>query len=183
MLIGTICFYHFTPLSLTLILVGGHKLSSRLCAKLSAKQNLHFLAHFLVDQDEIWSELETISSWRYWYYFWVRFYEIMEIQCVSAAPWFCQCSRYIYFAQMIFKGGNCWCVFIKCTFNIVLFWDTCQLMCAKLSIMLSLSKLNSLIPVWLTLMFTHGHRATWKLELEYSSCHRDAWSSSYAYDS
>ena len=43
MLVGTIYFYHFLPLLLTLILAGGHKVS--------AEQNLfkswlHFLTHF-----------------------------------------------------------------------------------------------------------------------------------------
>ena len=47
MLIDTINFYHFIPLSLTLTLLWGHKVS--------AKQNLlgYFLPHFSTDQDEI----------------------------------------------------------------------------------------------------------------------------------
>ena len=48
MLIGIIDFYHFIPLSLTLTLPEGHKVST--------KQNLllHFLSHFSSDWDEIW---------------------------------------------------------------------------------------------------------------------------------
>ena len=48
MLIGTIDFYHFIPLLLTLTLPGGNKVST--------KQNLfwlQFLALFSSDQDEI----------------------------------------------------------------------------------------------------------------------------------
>ena len=47
MLIGTINFYHFIPLSVTLTLSGGHKVS--------AKQNLlrFFVTRFSTDQDGI----------------------------------------------------------------------------------------------------------------------------------
>ena len=54
MLVGTIDFYHYIPLSLTLTLPGGHKVN--------AKQNLwaSFLPHFSCDQDEIWCGDEAI---------------------------------------------------------------------------------------------------------------------------
>ena len=47
LVIGTVNFYHFIPLSMTLTLVGGHKIS--------AEQNLlvSFFAHFSIDQEEI----------------------------------------------------------------------------------------------------------------------------------
>ena len=46
-LISTIDFDHFIPLSLTMILPGGHEVN--------AQQNplTHFLTHFSTDQDEI----------------------------------------------------------------------------------------------------------------------------------
>ena len=49
MLIGTLDFYHFTPLSLTLTFTGGHKVSTK-----------HFLAHFSTDQNEICFGVEAI---------------------------------------------------------------------------------------------------------------------------
>ena len=55
MLIGTIYLYHFVPLSLSLTLPGGHKVS--------LKQNLlaSFLLHFAADQDEIRYGVEVIQ--------------------------------------------------------------------------------------------------------------------------
>ena len=53
--IGTVDIYHFIPVSLTLSLLGGHKVS--------AKQHLwsHFLAHFSTDQYEISYDVEAIQ--------------------------------------------------------------------------------------------------------------------------
>ena len=79
MLIGTIDFYHFLPLSLALTLPGSHKVS--------AKQNL--LASFFCtlfswsEWNEIWSW--SNSSWTYWYCFWVKFNETWEITAVLLA--------------------------------------------------------------------------------------------------
>ena len=55
-LIGTIDFYHFIPLSLTLTLPRGHTIS--------AMQNLMalFSQHFSSDQDEIWCCDEAIQT-------------------------------------------------------------------------------------------------------------------------
>ena len=47
--------------------------------------------------------------------------------------------------------------------NIVLCQDTCELISFKLGMALDRTKLYSVIPVWMTLMFTQGHRG--KLEL------------------
>ena len=47
MLVGTIDFHHFIPLSLTLIVPGGHKVSAQQTSW------LHFLTRFNTDQDEI----------------------------------------------------------------------------------------------------------------------------------
>ena len=54
--LGTIDFFHFIPLSLTLTLPGGHKVST--------KQNLLLRFHtcFLSDQDEIWCGDEAIQA-------------------------------------------------------------------------------------------------------------------------
>ena len=56
MLIGTIDFYHFVPLSLTLTLPGGDKVS--------AKQNLlaSFIRMLSSDQDEIFCDDEAIQD-------------------------------------------------------------------------------------------------------------------------
>ena len=54
MLIGAIDFYHFLPISVTLTLAGGHKIST--------KQNLlaPLFAHFSTYQDEIGYDVEGI---------------------------------------------------------------------------------------------------------------------------
>ena len=49
---------------------------------------------------------------------------------------------------------------MKYTFNIVLYQETGEPICSKRGIMLNTTKLSSLIPVWMTLMFTQGHRVT-----------------------
>ena len=50
----------------------------------------------------------------------------------------------------------CWCDFIKHIINIVLCWNTWGPICFKLGMMLDMTELCNLIPVWMTL--THGHR-------------------------
>ena len=57
LLIGTIDFYHFIPLSLTLTLSGGHKVTVQ-----SKTYWLKFHPHFSADQDEIWCGNETIHA-------------------------------------------------------------------------------------------------------------------------
>ena len=49
-------------------------------------------------------------------------------------------------------------IFIKYMINIVKCQDTCESVCFKLGMMLDTTKLYSLIPVWMTLVFTQGHR-------------------------
>ena len=74
--IGTINFYHFIPLLVTLNLARGHELNVR--------QNLlATFFHTLVSWS--WSSLIRswhISSWTCWLYFWVRFNETREINDV-----------------------------------------------------------------------------------------------------
>ena len=72
----------------------------------------------------------------------------------------------------------CWHDFMKCTFNIILCQDTCESICYKLGMRLNATKLYSLIPVWMTWIFTEGHRLTGKLELVKSFCCKVAWSNS-----
>ena len=64
----------------------------------------------------------------------------------------------------------CWHDFMKYTFNVVICQDTCQSVFFKLGMMLNMTNVYSLIPVWMTLMFTQGHRAMLKLELVHSFC-------------
>ena len=54
---------------------------------------------------------------------------------------------------------------MKYTFDIVMCQDACQPLCFKLAMMLNTTKLYSLIPVSMALMFTQGHGITGKLEL------------------
>ena len=63
-----------------------------------------------------------------------------------------------------------WCCFLKYTFNIVMCQDTSEPICFKLGIMLNAVKLCNGIPVWMTLLFTQGHRGKGKLELVQSFC-------------
>ena len=48
-------------------------------------------------------------------------------------------------------------------YNIGLRWDTNQPCCFKLGMMLNMTKLYTLTPVWMTLTFTQGHRIMGKL--------------------
>ena len=48
----------------------------------------------------------------------------------------------------------------------------------KFGTMLDTTKVNSLIPVWMTLMFTQGYRVVGKLELVQSFCCKVAWNNS-----
>ena len=60
----------------------------------------------------------------------------------------------------------CWRDFIKYMINIVVCRDACEPICFKLDVMLGMTKLYNLIPVWMTLVFTQGHRIMGKLEFE-----------------
>ena len=62
---------------------------------------------------------------------------------------------------------------MKSTFNI--FQDTCEPISFKLGMTLNTTKLYSLIPVWMTFMFTPGYRITENLELVRSFCCKVTW--------
>ena len=57
MFIGTSDSYHFIPLSLTLTLAGGHKVTVQ--SKTSWR---HILAHFSTDQDACWYGVEVMQG-------------------------------------------------------------------------------------------------------------------------
>ena len=60
----------------------------------------------------------------------------------------------------------CWRDFVKYTFIIVLYQDTCELICFKLIMMLDTAIHYCLIPVWMTMMmFTKGYRVTRKARI------------------
>ena len=84
-----------------------------------------------------------------------------------------------WFCTINIHGGELrWRDFMKCSFNIVMFQDACESICFKVGMMLNTTKLYSLIPVWITLMFTQGHRVKEKLELVQSLRCEAAWSNS-----
>ena len=66
----------------------------------------------------------------------------------------------------------------KYMFNIVLCQDICEPICFELGRMLNMTKLYSLIAVWMPLMFAQSHRVTGDLELVQSFCCKVPWSSS-----
>ena len=70
----------------------------------------------------------------------------------------------------------CWHGFMKYMFHIVMCCDTCEPICFCLVMMLNTIKLYGLIPVWLTFMFTQGHRVTRRLELVQSIRCKAVWS-------
>ena len=53
--------------------------------------------------------------------------------------------------------------------------DAWKSICFKLSMMLNTTTLYSMISVWMTLIFIHGHRVTGKLELVQSFCCKVKW--------
>ena len=85
------------------------------------------------------------------------------------------CSHKLYIYQFSLRE-LCSHEFMKCTFNIVMCQNTCELICFELGGMLNTTKLYSLISVWMALVFTQGHRRTGNLELVLSFCCRVAWS-------
>ena len=129
MFIGTIDLYHFIPLSLTLTLAGGHKVS--------AKQNiwLHVLAQFSTDQDETWCCVEAI---------WGEHPD-------TTFDW-----------DLMNKRNNC--CFTDCIrkfFYTDMHMDVYESIWLTLGMMIDTTELYSLIPVWMALMFTLGHRNAW----------------------
>ena len=85
--------------------------------------------------------------------------------------------------NLVCTSNTQWTDYIKYTINFVLCCDTWELTCFKLSMMLDMTKLYNLIPVCVILMFTEGHRVTWKLKLVQSFCCKVAWSNSNVHDS
>ena len=59
----------------------------------------------------------------------------------------------------------CWQNCIEFTINILLCQDTYEPIHFKLGMLLDMTKLYSLISVWMTMMFTQGHKVMGKLEL------------------
>ena len=56
MLKCTIDFNHFASILVTLTMAGGHEASAKHTSW------LHFLAHFLTDQDEIWCDIKAVQA-------------------------------------------------------------------------------------------------------------------------
>ena len=105
-----------------------------------------------------------------------------EIQYVAATLWFVE--AHFFSAEELFKE-NCAEVIIRSIyymFIIVMCKDTFEPIGFKLVMVLNSTELYSLIPVWTTLMFTHGHRVTGKIEVVQSFCYKVAWSSSDVHD-
>ena len=71
---------------------------------------------------------------------------------------------------------------MKDIFNFVMCQYTCDQICFKFGMVLNNTKLNSFIPVWMTLMLTDGRGVTGKLELLQSFCCKTAWSYSNVRD-
>ena len=70
------------------------------------------------------------------------------------------------FCTITIQGRElCWCDFMKYMFNSVMCQDICEPICVILGMLLNTTKLYCLIPVWMTLMFTQGHRVreSWNL--------------------
>ena len=72
----------------------------------------------------------------------------------------------------------CWHDFIKYTIKIVMCQDTCEPICFRLGVVLNTTKLYHLIPVWMTLMVTQGHRLTGRVEFVQSFCCKGTWNNS-----
>ena len=72
----------------------------------------------------------------------------------------------------------CWRDFIRNTINSVLCWDTREPNCFKLGMMLDMTNPYSLIPIWMTLMFSKGHRVAGKQSLHAVILLKVAWNNS-----
>ena len=78
--------------------------------------------------------------------------DLDEIPCVATV--ICWSARLIYFAQAIMKGENSGRYFAKYAINVVLCLDTYEPNCFKLDVMRGTTKLYSVIPPWMALVFT-----------------------------
>ena len=67
-------------------------------------------------------------------------------------------ARNLFHTNTIQWRGLCWHDYMKYIINIVLCQDTCKPICFKLGMMLDMTKLYSSVWVWMTSMFTQGHR-------------------------
>ena len=87
------------------------------------------------------------------------------IQYVTITCWFVgACARCVCTSTV--QGREvCWCDLIKYMISIVLYLDSSELICFKLSIVVDTIILHSWIPALMTLMFTQGHRVMRKLEV------------------
>ena len=86
-----------------------------------------------------------------------------------------------FYTSNIQRRELCWCDLMKSTFKIVI-RDTGELICFNVDMTLNTSSLFSLIPVWMTLMFTQGGSVMGKVELVQSFCCKVAWSNSDVHD-
>ena len=109
-----------------------------------------------------------------------------EIQSVATTCWFveayptffCVCVFFAQYSRV--RTVLAW--FLNYRLNVILCQDTCELICFKLGLMLNTTELYTLIPVWMTLMFTQDHRVTGKLVLVQSLCCKVAWSNANVCD-
>ena len=182
MLIGTTDFYHCIPLSLTLILPGGHKVS--------AKQNL--LASFSPTFFSLsgWNVLWwwSNSSRTAWENFWVGFVETREITAVllTASQKFHfgmhsnVCKLFWFKLSMIDtivlyvlilvwfysmeKTLMMW--FYTIYFDIVLYQNTCEPICFKLGIMLNMTQGCQSSAFWWNSAFL-GHSAFFQMNFHF----------------
>ena len=60
--------------------------------------------------------------------------------------------------------------------------DSCEPICFKLSTMLDMTRVKSILGVWMTVTFTQSHRVTGKLELVQLFCCKVSRSSPYVCD-
>ena len=117
-------------------------------------------------------------SCKFWYWFgWssVCFHNLLI--CWSSHEFFCCCCTNKIKGRELHRHHV-----MKYTLNIVMCHYTWEWICFKLGMMLNTTKLYSLIPVWMTLMFTQGHMVTGKLELVQSFCFKAIWSNSSVCD-
>ena len=106
--------------------------------------------------------------------------DLDEIQHVATTGWFVE-AHAKFILDMYYWRDKLLLDFMKYRFDIVMLKDTCESVCFKLDVMLN-TKLNSLIPVSMTLMYTQGHRILRKLELVLSFCCKIAWSNWNVHD-
>ena len=100
------------------------------------------------------------------------------IQSVVTVCWF---PETLACTSTIGEREFCW-DFICYTLNIVLCRNISETICFEAGTTLEKTRLYSLIPAWMTLCFTKGHRVTGKLQSMQSFCCQVAWSDSNVHD-